>query len=146
MNEININIRKDENAKTPVYMSDGAAGADVYASEDIVINPHDTKLVHTGIYMEIPEGFECQIRPRSGLALKHNLIILNSPGTIDSDYRGEVMIIMHNMSDKHYTIKLHDRIAQMIFAPVMKAQFIESGISDTVRNSGGFGHTGKRDD
>lgn len=146
MERVTVKITIDKNGKMPVYMTDGSSGADVYASEDASLQPGETKLIHTGIRIEIPAGYECQIRPRSGLALKHGITISNAPGTIDSDYRGEIMIIMHNLSKNAYSIRKHDRIAQMVFAPVTRVQFSQETINSTVRDSGGFGHTGKRDD
>lgn len=146
MEKIEIKIMVGDKGKVPAYMTDGASGADIYASENAVIQPGSTALIHTDVRIEIPEGYECQIRPRSGLALKHGITITNAPGTIDSDYRGEIMIIMHNLSDRAFTVNKHDRIAQMIFAPVVRASFKETTINNTQRSSGGFGHTGNRDD
>lgn len=146
MERVTVKITIDKNGKMPVYMTEGSSGADVYASEDANLQPGETKLIHTGIRIEIPAGYECQIRPRSGLALKHGITISNAPGTIDSDYRGEIMIIMHNLSKNPYCIRKHDRIAQMVFAPITRVQFSQETINSTVRDSGGFGHTGKRDD
>lgn len=141
MDEIRVKIRI-ENGREPVYMTEGSAGADIFSSEERVIQSGETALIKTGIFISVPAGYECQIRPRSGLALKKQITILNSPGTIDSDYRGEIGIIMHNLSDSPFTVKKDDRIAQMVFAPVVKARFIESDLEETERSSGGFGHTG----
>lgn len=148
MDEITVKIRIEDGRK-PVYMTRGSAGADIFSSEERVIQAGETALIKTGIFIAVPSGYECQIRPRSGLALKKQITILNSPGTIDSDYRGEVGIIMHNLSDRPFNVKKDDRIAQMVFAPVVKARFVESDLEETERSSGGFGHTGingKRDD
>jgi dUTP pyrophosphatase len=130
----------------PQYQSEMAAGCDLYAdiAQPIVLNPGDTSIVPTGIRIEIPEGYEAQVRPRSGLALRKGIGILNAPGTIDADYRGEVKIILFNFGAESLTIKRGDRIAQMIFAPVMRAEFSRrKRLNKTKRGGGGFGHTGK---
>jgi dUTP pyrophosphatase len=142
---IDISVNLDENARCPEYQSDGSAGADLFASnrEPVIIEPGETVLVPTGIRMEIPEGYEGQIRPRSGLALKHGITLLNSPGTIDSDYRGEVGIIMTNLGKETFTVTHGMRIAQIVFTEVYRARFNEKGkLNNTNRNEGGFGHTG----
>jgi len=141
MNKVKINIQL-KNGIIPKYMTEGSSGADLCANEETAILPGETKLVSTGIFLEIPEGYECQIRPRSGISLKYSIIIVNSPGTIDSDYRGEIKVIMHNLSKNIFNINVGDRIAQMVFAPVVRAEFIETGINDSKRGKGGFGHTG----
>jgi len=124
-------------------MSNSASGADIYACEELVIKPGEIKLVSTGFSMAIPEGFEGQIRPRSGLALKHGISVLNTPGTIDSDYRGEVKVILINMGTKAFTIKHGDRIAQLVITEVARASFqTVDDLDETERNEGGFGHTG----
>lgn len=142
MKKAQVKIMRAGNASLPVYMTAGAAGADVCSNEHTELKPGETRLVGTGIFLEIPEGYECQVRPRSGLSLKKEIIIMNSPGTIDSDYRGEVKIIMHNLSKNTFEIKKGDRIAQMVFAPVIRADFIEEPLGKTDRDNGGFGHTG----
>lgn len=142
---ISIKIKTAEGAKLPEYQTAGAAGADVYAflKEDVVLRPGETKLVPTGLFMEIPEGFEVQIRPRSGLALKNGIGILNAPGTIDSDYRGEVGVIVTNFGSEDYIITNRARIAQMVIAKVEKADFIlAESLTNTERMGGGFGHSG----
>ena len=112
--------------------------------EPIKISPGNTSLIPTGIFIAIPKNFEIQIRPRSGLAAKNNISVLNTPGTIDSDYRGELKIILINLGKKDFVIKKNDRLAQMILAPVVKAEFEEvSELPETVRGEGGFGSTGK---
>jgi dUTP pyrophosphatase len=117
---------------------------DVVAGEDCVIPPGEWRAVGTGMYLEIPEGFECQVRPRSGLALREGVTVLNAPGTIDSDYRGEVRIILINHGRKTFRISRGDRIAQLVFASVAKASLqIEESLSQTDRGTGGFGSTGK---
>ncbi|MDR2884045.1 MAG: dUTP diphosphatase [Deferribacteraceae bacterium] len=141
---MNIKITvKDSTVIVPEYKTAGSAGMDICAYEDGVIEPHGRKLVPTGISMEIPDGYECQIRPRSGLALKHGIGLLNAPGTIDSDYRGEVGVILYNSSAEPFHYKKGDRIAQMVFASVVKAEItVVTALSDTVRGEGGFGSTG----
>ncbi len=137
--DVKIELRK---GTKPVYMTKGSSGADIFASENITIKSNKTELVKTGIFLEIPYGYDCQIRPRSGLSYKNKIIILNAPGTIDSDYRGEIKIIMHNLSNNDFTVKAGDRIAQLVFAPIVRADFVELKINSTKRNAGGFGHTG----
>ena len=127
----------------PKYAHPGDAGMDVCASEMVCIRPHDWKLVHTGIKVAVPEGFEMQVRPRSGLALKHGITVLNTPGTIDSGYRGEVGVILMNHSDRDFTVKKGDRIAQLVIAPVISVRVVEGEVDKaTERGEGGFGSTG----
>lgn len=130
----------------PHYQTDHAAGVDLYAALDgeRVLAPGTWTLVPTGIAVAIPEGYEGQVRPRSGLALRHGIGMLNGPGTIDADYRGEIGIILFNFSDKPFIIRRGDRIAQMVFAKVLRARFDEvETLSQTRRGTGGFGHTGR---
>ncbi len=134
-----------ETGKEPVYSSALASGADIKANiyKDILIKPGETALIPTGINLQIPEGYEGQIRPRSGLAVKYAVTVLNTPGTIDSDYRGEIKIILINHGKTAYTVHDNDRIAQLVFTPVIQAEFIqkkELTASDRGRN--GFGSTG----
>ena len=129
----------------PSYQSAGAAGADVRAAveSDISLAPGERVAVPTGLILEIPEGFEVQVRPRSGLAFTYGLTVVNAPGTIDSDYRGEVKILLVNLGTDDVTIKRGDRIAQLVCAPVTRVSFVEErGLSSTGRGSGGFGSTG----
>lgn len=127
----------------PAYASDGAAGMDVVAAESLTIRPGTRHAVATGFAMAIPPGYEVQVRPRSGLALKHGITCLNTPGTIDSDYRGEVKVILANLGDDNFEIKRGDRIAQLVPAPVQRASFAEVELLDeTARGAGGFGSTG----
>jgi len=129
----------------PKYMSEHAAGMDLYAAvnEDVIIEPSGWKLVPTGLAMALPEGYEAQVRPRSGLALKQGVSVLNTPGTVDADYRGEVGVILMNHSKQNLVVKRGDRIAQMIINKVERIQFEEvSELTDTKRGAGGFGHTG----
>lgn len=142
---IPIRIKTEAGAKMPEYKTDGSAGADVFSflKEDIVLKPGDIKLIPTGLYLQIPEGYEAQIRPRSGLALKNGITLLNTPGTIDSDYRGELGIITANFGNNDFVITNHMRIAQMVFSKIYKGMFlISSDLDNTSRGNGGFGHTG----
>jgi len=129
----------------PRYMTRGASGVDLYAAceYDIAIAPGERKLVPTGIAIAIPAGYEAQIRPRSGLAINHGITMLNTPGTIDADYRGEIKLIVINLGDKEYILKRGERIAQMVFARIEQAELIEvKELDQTERGDGGFGHTG----
>lgn len=130
----------------PRYRSKHAAGADLQAAvlEDLVLKPGHRELIPTGLRIELPEGFEAQIRPRSGLAVKQGITIVNTPGTIDSDYRGEIKVLLINLGHSDYTIKRGDRIAQMVICPVITANFImQESLNETFRGRGGFGSTGK---
>ena len=150
---VEVKIKKlshyDESFNLPSYETSGAAGADVRASlgvgEKLLIKPGERVLVPTGLSMEIPHGYEVQVRPRSGMSFKTGLMVLNSPGTIDSDYRGEVKIILGNLSQKDEVINHGDRVAQLVLAPVVQARYVESHeeLSTTTRGVGGFGSTGK---
>jgi dUTP pyrophosphatase len=142
---IPVKIHALPGARIPEYQSHGAAGADIYAlvNEPITLEPGDTALIPTGISIELPGDYEAQIRPRSGLAINHGITLLNSPGTIDSDYRGEIKIIMTNLGKKDFSITTGMRIAQMVFNKVYKGDFVLSAeLSQTDRNKGGFGHSG----
>jgi dUTP pyrophosphatase len=144
--EINIRCAVAEGAALPSYQSAGAAGADVCAfiEHPIVIQSGDWALISTGLCFEIPQGFEIQVRPRSGLAAKYGITLLNSPGTIDSDYRGELRILLVNHGKAAYTVNSGDRIAQLVAAEVTRAYFTqEDTLSGTERGKGGFGSTGK---
>ncbi|QGT99224.1 Deoxyuridine 5'-triphosphate nucleotidohydrolase [Candidatus Syntrophocurvum alkaliphilum] len=129
----------------PKYMTNSSSGVDLYVAitEEISIKPLERVLIPTGISLSIPNGFEAQVRPRSGLALKHGLTLLNTPGTIDADYRGEIKLIVINLGDKEYILNRGERIAQLIFSKVEQVEFIEvEELDDTSRSKGGFGHTG----
>jgi len=131
----------------PSYATSGSSGMDLRANllEPVLLESLERKLIPTGIYLELPSGFEAQIRSRSGLAIKQGLTCLNSPGTIDADYRGEIKVILINLSGEEQQIENGDRIAQMVFQQVEMAELIEvSSIESTTRNEGGFGHTGKQ--
>ena len=129
----------------PTYETTASAGVDLRANltETITLKSLERTLVKTGVFLEIPEGYEAQVRPRSGLALKKGVTVLNSPGTIDADYRGEVGVILINLSNEDYVIENGERIAQLVFAKVEQAQWLEvKTLSDTTRGEGGFGSTG----
>ena len=144
---IKVQIKKlDPKAKIPEYKTEGASGVDIMALLDnkITLDPGESKIIPTGLSIAIPDDLEIQIRPRSGLAAKSNISVLNTPGTIDSDYRGEIKIILINHSNEKFEVKNGDRIAQMVLMPVLKFKFEEvSKLDDTIRGSGGFGSTGK---
>lgn len=145
MQQIAIKIINTSSNPLPSYATVDSSGVDLMANidTDIVLKPLERKLIPTGIFVEIPSGYEAQIRPRSGLAIKQGVTCLNSPGTIDADYRGEINVIIINLSDILVTITNGMRIAQMVFAPVSKVNFIENiTLSNTQRGEGGFGSTG----
>ena len=133
-----------EGLPVPSYATDGAAGLDVVAAEELTLAPGERHAVATGFAMAIPPGYEVQVRPRSGLALKHGITCLNTPGTIDEDYRGEVKVILANLGSEPFPVRRGERIAQLVPAPVLKASFREvAALSDTSRGAGGFGSTGR---
>ena len=135
-----------ERLPLPEYVSPGAAGLDLYAAVEgsLTIKPKVTVVVPTGISIALPEGYEGQVRPRSGLALKHNIGIINSPGTIDSDYRGEVRVLMTNFSDKDYVVRRGDRVGQLVISRYERIEWEEkSELPPTDRGKGSFGHTGR---
>lgn len=141
-----INIINQSTNPLPTYATTGSSGLDIRANLNtpIVIEPFNRVLVPTGLFVEIPQGFEAQIRPRSGLAIKQGITCLNTPGTIDADYRGEIQVILINLSKETATINHGDRIAQMVFAKIEQVQFVQvPTINETLRGQGGFGSTGK---
>ena len=148
MKKIALKIKRKENTQDlplPKYMSIGSSGMDLYADTqgEVSLKPQEVKLISAGIYIDIPLGYEAQIRPRSGLALKHGVTVLNTPGTIDSDYRGLIQIILINVGKEPFPIKRGDRIAQMVIKEVVQAEVKEiTELEDTSRGEGGFGHTG----
>lgn len=148
MEKIRVMIKRsqgNEDIPLPHYMSPNAAGMDMHAAvkEETILNPGEVKLISTGISVALPPGFEAQIRPRSGLAIEHGVSILNTPGTIDADYRGEVGIILINLGENPFIVKRGDRIAQMIINKVYHAHLeLSHDLCTTERNDGGFGHTG----
>ena len=140
-----VKITLKEGSVLPEYKTKGSAGADVAAlvNSPITIKPTERAIIPTGIFLEIPENFEIQVRPRSGLALQHGITLLNTPGTIDSDYRGELKLILINHGNENFIVTNGMRLAQIIMAPVIQAQFMLSNkLNSTERNEGGFGHTG----
>ncbi|WP_343700981.1 dUTP diphosphatase [Chitinophaga sp.] len=146
MADIQVKIINRSENPLPSYATADAAGMDLRANlaAPLTLQPLERTLVPTGLFMELPAGFEAQVRPRSGLAIKQGLTLLNTPGTIDADYRGEIKIIMINLSNEPQTIQHGDRIAQMVIAPFVQATLAEvPELSDTTRGVGGFGHTGK---
>ena len=133
-----------EGLTPPTYATEGAAGLDVVAAESLILAPGERHAVATGFSMAIPEGYEVQVRPRSGLALKHGITCLNTPGTIDHDYRGEVKVILANLGSEPFEVRRGERIAQLVPAPVLKAAFREVEVlGETCRGAGGFGSTGR---
>ena len=149
MKKISISIKIKEGCEdlpVPAYATSGSSGMDLSADVkgEIVILPGEIKLISSGIYLGLPEGYEAQIRPRSGLALKHGISLVNTPGTIDSDYRGLLSIIMINHGKEPFIVRRGDRIAQMVIKEVVRADIdLKKSLDDTVRAHGGFGHTGR---
>jgi len=142
-----VKIVNNSNNPLPEYATAGSSGLDLraYLGSPVVLEPMERKLVPTGLFIELPEGYEAQIRPRSGLAIKQGITCLNTPGTIDSDYRGEIKIILINLSDVSHVVLNGDRIAQMVLQAVEKINWEEvTLLSETLRNNGGFGSTGKK--
>jgi dUTP pyrophosphatase len=145
---VKVSVKRSDGAKDlplPAYMSEGASGMDLFAAidADLVIHPGEIKLVPTGIYIGLPPGYEAQIRPRSGLALKHGITLVNTPGTIDCDYRGMISLIVTNVGKEPYTIRRGVRLAQMVIQEFVKAHIEEvEELDETCRSAGGFGHTG----
>lgn len=142
---IKVKLINKSNNPNPYYETKGSAGVDLraFTEEDIIIRPMERKMIHTGLYMEIPEGYEGSVRPRSGLAIKHGITVINTPGVIDEDYRGEICVLLVNLSTEDFIVKNGDRIAQMLFKQVERAIFAEvKELDETERGDGGFGHTG----
>ena len=146
MKSVEVKVRRlNDRAIEPCYMTDLAAGMDLYAclESELVLQPGERALIPTGIAMSIPHGFEAQVRARSGLALRHGLALVNAPGTIDADYRGEIGVLIINLGQEAVVIRHADRIAQLVIAPVVQASLkFVSELDDTARSQGGFGHTG----
>jgi len=141
-----IKVINTSNNSLPAYETMHSAGMDLKAflQESVLLKPMQRQLIPTGIFIELPEGFEAQIRPRSGLALKQGITVLNSPGTIDADYRGEIKVVLINFGENDFEIKNGDRIAQMIISKHEKANWVETNeLNETTRGAGGYGHTGK---
>lgn len=146
MEKVAVKIINTSTNSLPAYETEGSAGMDIRAflQEPVMLQPLERSLILTGLFIELPVGFEAQIRPRSGLAIKNGITCLNSPGTIDSDYRGEIKVILINLSKEMQTIYNGDRIAQIVIQPVSRAEwYITNEISFTERGAGGFGHTGQ---
>jgi dUTP pyrophosphatase len=147
MQTVSIQIINNSSNTLPAYETGGSAGMDLRANleEPVKLAPLQRALIPTGLFIELPHGYEAQIRPRSGLAIKHGITCLNSPGTIDSDYRGEIKIILINLSNEEHTIQHGDRIAQMIIHQTIQAEWIEVKVlNESKRGAGGFGHTGNK--
>lgn len=148
MKKIKVNIKRKADAKDlpiPTYATSGSSGVDLYADveKNTVIRPGEIKLISCGIYIELPEGYEAEVRPRSGLALKHGITLVNTPGTIDSDYRGLINLIVINLGREEFVVIRGQRLAQMVIRDVTRADFVEiDELGDTERAHGGFGHTG----
>jgi dUTP pyrophosphatase len=139
-------LRPDSTNPLPTYMTSHAAGMDLYAelAQELLLVPGGRALVPTGIAIELPEGYEAQVRPRSGLALKHGIALVNSPGTIDADYRGEIGVIVINHGTEPFVVRSGERIAQLVFASFARASLVEvAELGESVRGDGGFGHTGR---
>jgi dUTP pyrophosphatase len=146
MKKLKVEIINRSNNELPRYETAQSAGVDLRANiqEEITLMPLERKLISTGLYIALPRGYEAQVRPRSGMAFKHGLTVLNSPGTIDADYRGEIKVLMVNVSNEAYTLKPAERLAQMIIAKHEQASWIEVEVlNETKRGAGGFGSTGK---
>ena len=142
-----VKVINKSNNPLPEYSTVQSAGMDLRAfiTEPIILGVLDRTLIPTGLYIEMPEGYEAQVRPRSGLAIKHGVTVINSPGTIDADYRGEICVELVNLSNMPFTVEPGERIAQLVFAKYEKADFIEvEELSETERGKGGFGHTGNK--
>lgn len=145
MKNVEVKVVNNGNQQLPTYATVLSAGADLRANieEPVVLKPLERKLIGTGLYIQLPEGFEAQIRPRSGLALKHGITVLNTPGTIDADYRGEIGVVLVNLSNEEFTINPGERIAQMVVAEHAQAIFMPTdSLDETERGDGAFGHTG----
>ena len=146
MEKVVVKVVREGNVLLPKYETSGSAGMDVRANieEPIILRSLERVLVPTGLKIAIPEGYEVQVRPRSGLAIKHGITLLNTPGTIDSDYRGELKVIMVNLSKDEYTINPQERIGQLVLNKVAQMELVEvDSLGETERGAGGFGHTGK---
>lgn len=147
MQTVSVKVINQSTNDLPSYQTEHSAGMDIRANltEAITLSPGQRKLIPTGLFIELPEGYEAQIRPRSGLALKHGITVLNSPGTIDADYRGEIMVLLINLSDADFVVEHGERIAQMIVSPYQQVRWeATDNLSETERGAGGYGSTGKK--
>ena len=145
MERIDVFLKTADGAAVPLYATDYSSGVDLCAlvDEPVVLKPLERALIPTGLFMGIPEGFEAEVRPRSGIAVKHGVTVLNTPGTIDADYRGEIKVILINLGNEPFTINKGDRIAQMVFKKLARVEFRRvADLTDTCRGEGGFGSTG----
>ncbi|BAI80979.1 deoxyuridine 5'-triphosphate nucleotidohydrolase [Deferribacter desulfuricans SSM1] len=143
MKSVRIKVKCLDKDLLPSYQSVGSSGLDLRSAVELTVYPGKISLVPTGLYLEIPLGYEAQIRPRSGLALKHGITVLNTPGTIDADYRGEIKVILINLSDNPFVVRKGDRIAQMVISEVIRAELeLTDKVTETDRGEGGFGSTG----
>lgn len=145
MQQIPVPLQVEDESLIPVYATEGASAADVRANikESLVLQPNSTAMIPTGVRVAIPNGYEIQVRPRSGLAAKNQISVLNTPGTIDADYRGEIFVILINCGSIPFTVTPRMRIAQLVLAPVCRATFlVQEELLTTIRGAGGFGHTG----
>lgn len=144
---VEVDVYNGGDQQLPVYAHEGDAGCDVYAQADMLIYPSETKMIPTGLFVAIPQGFEIQVRPRSGMSAKTKIRVANAPGTIDHQYRGEVMILVDHIGDEPYAIKAGDRVAQLVIAPVWNIKWnsvsSREELGQTARGTGGFGSTGK---
>jgi len=139
-----LRVVLEPGAAAPEYATDGAAGLDVRSYEDVTLSPMERRLVRTGVRVEVPPGFEVQVRPRSGLAVKHGLALVNSPGTVDADYRGEIGVVMINLGSDVVQLSRGERVAQLVVAPVERVEVVQTdSLSETTRGEGGFGSTGR---
>lgn len=146
MDEVKVAVKNISGNALPEYATQGSAGVDLRAwlQEPVIIKPMQRMLIQTGVFLELPQGYEAQVRPRSGLAVKNGITCLNTPGTIDSDYRGEIKVLLINLGSEDFTIENNDRIAQMVVSRVGRVKWTESdeALTTSSRGSGGFGHTG----
>jgi len=146
MEELTVLVARRKDARLPVYATPASSGMDLHADVDspVVLAQLERALIPTGIFLSIPEGYEAQIRPRSGLANQHGVTVLNAPGTIDADYRGEVKVLLINLGGQPFTVKSHDRIAQIVFQPTVRVAWQEVDVlPESARGQGGFGSTGR---
>lgn len=145
LNSIRIEVALEPGAEPPTYQTDGSAGLDLRCFEAVELRPMERRLIRTGLRIAIPHGYEGQVRPRSGLALKHGLTMVNSPGTIDSDYRGEVGVLAINLGESVVKLERGERIAQLVIGPTVRAELtVVATLDDTLRGEGGFGSTGTK--
>lgn len=144
MHKVDVLVTPEAGCDLPQYETEGSAGIDLRSTANVKLRPGERSIIPTGLKVAIPEGYEIQVRPRSGLAYKHGVTVLNAPGTIDSDYRGEIGVILHNTSNEEYVVAIGDRVAQAVLCPVFQINWVPVvELPDTHRGEGGFGSTGK---